>query len=142
MRAMSPLFKLFVKGHVWLYRASGGKRGAALRGFPVLLLTTRGRKSGAERTVPVVSYVEGDQTYVIASMGGQPRHPAWFFNLTANPEVDVQTGPQRWHARAVVLPSDQRAAIWRRITARFPNFAEYQQKTTREIPVVQLVRAS
>ena len=106
----------------------------------MLLLTTRGRKSGALRTVPVVPFVEGDQTYVIASMGGQPQHPAWFFNLEANPNVEVQLGPEQWHARAEVVPLEQRAGLWSRITAAMPNFADYQKKTSRVIPVVRLVR--
>ena len=137
---MNPLFRLFVKGHVWLYRSSGGKRGAAIGGMPVVLLTTRGRKSGTPRTVPVVQFSENGQSYVIASMGGQPQHPGWFFNLAANPDVEVQVGPERWRARAEVLPQEQRAGIWPRITAAMPNFAEYQKKTTRVIPVVRLIR--
>lgn len=139
--AMNPIFKLFVKGHVWLYESSGGKRGKSINGLPVLLLTTRGRKSGARRTVPVVPFVEGDQTYVIASMGGQPQHPAWFFNLEADPSVEVQLGPERWQARAEVVPLDQRAGLWSRITAAMPNFGDYQKKTSRVIPVVRLIRA-
>jgi F420H(2)-dependent quinone reductase len=137
---MNPLFRLFVKGHVWLYKSSGGKRGASISGMPVLLLTTRGRKSGAQRTVPVVPFVDGGQTYVIASMGGQPQHPGWFFNLEANPEVEVQFGPERYRARAEVLPLEQRAGVWPRITTAMPNFGEYQKKTSRMIPVVRLVR--
>jgi F420H(2)-dependent quinone reductase len=139
---MNPIFRLFVNGHIWLYKTTGGRRGASLGGMPVLLLTTRGRKSGAARTVPVVAFVDGDQTYVIASMGGQPQHPAWFFNLEANPDVDVQLGPERWRARAEPLPAEQRAEIWPHITGRYPNFGEYQKKTSRVIPVVRLARAS
>jgi F420H(2)-dependent quinone reductase len=139
---MNPIFKLFVKGHIWLYKTTGGRRGASMAGMPVLLLTTRGRKSGAARTVPVVAFADGDQTYVIASMGGQPQHPAWFFNLEANPDVDVQLGPERWRARAETLPTEQRAEIWPRITSKYPNFGEYQKKTSRVIPVVRLARAS
>ena len=137
---MNPLFKLVVKGHVWLYKASGGKRGATIKGMPVLLLTTRGRKSGEQRTVPVVPFIENGNTYVIASMGGQPQHPAWFFNLEADPKVHVQIGPEHWNARAEVLPLEQRAPIWSRIIAAMPNFGQYQTKTSRVIPVVRLVR--
>jgi deazaflavin-dependent oxidoreductase (nitroreductase family) len=139
---MNPLFKLFVKGHVWLYRASGGKRGAKMGRLPVLLLTTRGRKSGAQRTVPVVPFQETGETYVIASMGGQPQHPAWFFNLKANPDVEVQLGPDHWRARAEELPTERRNDIWQRIVAAMPNFGEYQKKTSRMIPVVRLVNHS
>lgn len=136
---MNPLLRLLIKGHVWMYRSSRGKRGGSINGMEVVLLTTRGRKSGAQRTVPVVRYVEGDQSYVIASMGGQPQHPAWFFNIEANPDVEVQIGADRWRARAEVLPQEQRAGIWPKITAAMPNFAGYQKKTSRVIPVVRLV---
>lgn len=137
---MNPMFRLVVRAHVWLYRRSRGKRGASISGMPVLLLTTCGRKSGAQRTVPLVPFVDGEQTYVMASMGGQPQHPSWFLNLEAHPEVEVQRGAERWRARAEVLPPDQRASIWPRITEVMPNFAEYQKKTSRVIPVVHLVR--
>lgn len=139
---MNPLFKLFVKGHVWLYKSSGGKRGKTIGGLPVLLLTTKGRKSGAQRTVPVVPFVDGGETYVIASMGGQPQHPAWFKNLEADPQVEVQLGTDQWRARAEVLPPEQRDGIWTRIVAAMPNFGQYQKKTSRVIPVVHLVRQS
>lgn len=137
---MNPLFRLFVKGHVWLYRSSGGRRGQSLGRMRVVLLTTRGRKSGAERTVPLVPFLENGEVYVMASMGGQPQHPAWYFNLEANPDVEVQLGSDRYRARAEVLPLDQRNAIWPKITALMPNFGEYQKKTSRVIPVVRLVR--
>jgi len=136
------IFRLFVKGHVWLYKASDGKRGSTINDMPVVLLTTRGRKSGKVRTVPVVSFIDGDQTYVIASMGGQPQHSAWFLNLEAHPDVEVQSGEARWQARAEVLSAEERAGVWPKITSRFPNFGEYQKKTTRVIPVVRLARAS
>lgn len=137
---MNPLFKLFVKGHVWLYRTSGGRRGRSLGRMSVLLLTTRGRKSGAPRTVPLVPYLENGETYVMASMGGQPQHPEWYFNLEADPHVEVQVGADRYRARAEVLPLEQRNLVWPKITAAMPNFGAYQKKTSRVIPVVRLVR--
>jgi deazaflavin-dependent oxidoreductase (nitroreductase family) len=137
---MNPLFGLFVKAHVWLYKSSGGKLGTKVAGLPVLLLTTRGRRSGAERTVPLVPFLDGDQIYIMASMGGQPQHPAWFFNLEANPEVEVQIGPTRWHTRAEVLPLDERTTIWPRIATAMPNFGQYQKRTPRVIPVIRLPR--
>ena len=138
---MNVLMKLFVKGHVWLYRTSAGKRGATIGGIPVLLLSARGRKSGVERTVPVARYEEDGQDYVIASMAGSPKHPAWYLNLEANPEVKVQFGADRYTARAEILPREERDQVWQRIAAAMPNFAEYQKKTERVIPVVRLVRA-
>ena len=137
---MNPIGRLFIAGHVALYRRSAGKRGAKLGRLPVILLTTRGRKTGAERTVPVVPFRDGDQLYVVASMGGQPQHPAWYFNLEANPDVEVQVGADRYHARAEILPPERRALVWPKLTSAMPNFAQYQTKTSRVIPVVQLVR--
>jgi deazaflavin-dependent oxidoreductase (nitroreductase family) len=135
------VFKLFVKGHVSLYQASGGRLGSKMSGMNVLLLTTTGKKTGKARTVPVVPYVENGETYVIASMGGAPQHPAWYTNLKANPEVDVQVGADKWKARAEPLEGGaERDRLWQKITAQMPNFAEYQKKTTRVIPVVHLAK--
>jgi len=141
MRRVNPLFKLFVKGHVWLYQSSGGRRGATMGGRKILLLTTTGSKTGKPRTVPVVPFFDGGETYVIASMGGAPEHPAWYKNLRANPEVGVQVGPDQWKARAVVVDEGaDRDRLWNKIATEMPNFGEYQKKTTRVIPVVRLAR--
>jgi len=140
MPPVNPLLKLFVKGHVWLYKASGGRRAATMRGRKVILLTTVGKKSGQPRTVPVVPFFDGDDVFVIASMGGAPTHPAWFLNLRANPDVGVQLGPNQWRARAVPVDGEERDRLWKRITAAMPDFAKYQEKTSRVIPVVRLVR--
>jgi deazaflavin-dependent oxidoreductase (nitroreductase family) len=137
---MPLLFKLFVRAHVLLYQLSGGRLGATMSVGRVLLLTTTGRKSGKTRTVPVVPYVEGRDVYVIASMGGAPQNPAWFNNLTANPDVGVQLGAEKWRARAQVVEGAERDRLWRAISQAMPNFGEYQKKTERVIPVVKLAR--
>jgi deazaflavin-dependent oxidoreductase (nitroreductase family) len=143
LRPMAPLaMRLFIKGHVTLYQLTGGKLGGKMSGRDVLLLTTQGRKSGVPRTVPVVPFVDKEKTYVIASMAGAPAHPAWFLNLKTNPVVDVQLGSARWRAHAVELAAADRDAIWSRVTAAMPDFAKYQEKTTRVIPVVRLDRMS
>lgn len=137
---MNPLAKLFIQGHVLLYRLSGGKLGGTMRGHPVLLLETRGRKSGTTRRVVVAPYIDGDNIYIIASLGGAPRHPAWYHNLKANPDVGVQLGAKQWRAKARDLPEPERTQTWQKITLAMPGFADYQRKTSRVIPVVQLVR--
>ena len=137
---MNPLMKAFVKGHVWLYRASGGRRGATMEGRKVILLTTVGKKSGQPRTVPVVPFFDGSDVYVMASMGGAPTNPAWYTNLVANPEVMVQLGADTWPARAVPLEGKARDDIWARVKADMPNFGKYEQRTSRVIPVVRLER--
>lgn len=139
---MNPIFKLFIKLQVWLYQSSGGKRGSMMRGRQVLLLTTTGSKTGKARTVPVVPFREGDEIYVMASMAGAPEHPAWFKNLRAKPDVEVQLGADKWNARAEIVPEGpERDRLWKAITTDMPNFGAYQTKTTRVIPVVRLVRA-
>ena len=124
-----------------LYRATGGRRGGSIRGMKVILLTTTGAKTGQARTVPVVPFVDGDDTYVMASMGGAPQHPAWFINLQKTPDVRVQREGDEYAARAVILPEGaDRDRVWSRIVAAMPNFGEYQTKTSRVIPVVKLER--
>jgi deazaflavin-dependent oxidoreductase (nitroreductase family) len=140
---VNPIFKLLVKFQVWLYRSSGGKRGSMMRGRQLVLLTTTGSKTGKERTVPLVPFREGEQLYVMASMAGAPEHPAWFKNLRAKPDVDVQVGADKWRARADIVPEGpERDRLWKAITTELPNFAAYQEKTSRVIPVVKLVRAA
>lgn len=138
---MNPIFKLFVRMHVWLYRVSGGRLGATMNAMHVILLTTRGKKTGKERTVPVVSHFDDRQLYVIASLGGAPQNPAWYGNLQAFAEVSVQVKGERWRARAETVPEGpERDRLWRDIKERMPQFAGYEKKTTRIIPVVKLVR--
>lgn len=139
---MNPLFKLIVKAHVWLYQSSEGRRGSTMRGRKLLLLTTVGKKTGRERTVPVVPFFDGGETYVIASMGGAPQHPAWYLNLQANPDVGVQLGAEKWRARAVPVEGEVRHRLWKSIVEQMPNFGKYQEKTSRIIPVIRLEKES
>lgn len=136
------LFKIMTGVHVWLYRSSGGKRGASMKGKDIVLLTTKGRKTGADRTVPVVSFVDGGDRIVIASKGGAPGHPAWFLNLEKNPEVTVQLGPEVYQARAVIPDRAERDRLYAKAVSEMPQFGEYEKKTSRVIPVVRLVRAN
>jgi deazaflavin-dependent oxidoreductase (nitroreductase family) len=137
---VNPIFKAIVKLQVWLYQSSGGKRGSMMRGRQLLLLTTTGSKTGKQRTVPLVPFREGEQLYVMASLGGAPVHPAWFKNLRAKPDVEVQLGADKWQARAEIVPEGpERDRLWKSITSELPTFAAYQEKTTRVIPVVKLV---
>ena len=139
---MNPLAKLFIRGHVLLYRLSDGRLGTTMRGSPIVILTTRGAKSGVIRRVPVTTLRDGDKFYVIASLGGAPKNPAWFHNLQANPDVELQVKSDHWRARARVLPEPERSEVWQRVITTLPRsrFATYQQKTTRVIPVVELAR--
>jgi deazaflavin-dependent oxidoreductase (nitroreductase family) len=128
------------------FRANDGKVGGNFEGSPMVLLTTTGAKSGSQRTTPLVYLSEGEgsgkRVYVFASMGGAPTNPAWFHNLVANPTVTVELPGDRFEARAVVIEGGERERIWTEQKRRMPNFAEYEQNTTRTIPVVELQRVS
>ena len=124
------------------FRANGGKVGPPFEGAPMLLLTTTGAKSGQQRTTPLVHTMDGDRLVVIASKAGAPNHPAWYHNLVANPTVTVEKGTERFQARARVAGDEERDRLYAAQARLMPNFAEYQQKTTRRIPVVVLERVA
>ena len=122
------------------FRANGGETFGPFKGRPLLLLTTTGVKSGESRTTPLVYSRDGARIVVIASMGGAPKHPAWFLNLSANREVTVELGTAKFRARASVAGTEERDRLYAQQAADMPAFNEYQQKTTRRIPVVVLER--
>jgi deazaflavin-dependent oxidoreductase (nitroreductase family) len=131
---------LFGQEHVRAYRATGGERGYHWRGTTILLLTTTGRRSGKERTTPLIHREDGDRWVVIASKGGAPEHPSWFANLEAQPEATIQVKSERIPVRASVAQGDERLALWKAMTDVWPAYDQYQRKTDREIPVVVLER--
>ena len=122
------------------FRANGGKVGGPFEGGHLLLLTTRGARTGAAHTTPVAYLRDDDRLVVIASAAGAPRHPAWFHNLRANPEVTVEVGTAKFQATASEATPDERDTLWAKMVAVMPGFADYQKKTTRTIPVVVLTR--
>lgn len=127
-------------GHRLLIRLTGGKIGHSAMGMPVVELTTRGRRSGEPRTVLLTAPIHGHGKYVVvASRGGDDRHPAWFLNLRADPDVEVavQGGP-RVPMRARIADPAERATLWPQVTERYRNYAGYQRSTSREIPLVHL----
>jgi F420H(2)-dependent quinone reductase len=124
--------------HRLLYRASGGRIGGRLWDLPVVLLTTTGRRSGKQRTVPLCSLRDGNDVVVIASYGGLDRPPAWWLNLEANPQAELLIGRVRRTVTARNAEPGERARLWAEVTARAPGYLEYERRTTREIPVVIL----
>ena len=127
----------WVRDQVALYESSGGTRGTTLRdtGLPVVVITSRGARSGKLRKNPVMR-VEHDGRYAaVASMGGAPTHPTWYYNLRAHPEVELQDGPTKQNMVAREVTGDEREVWWRRAVAAYPAYADYQRKTDREIPV-------
>jgi deazaflavin-dependent oxidoreductase (nitroreductase family) len=121
-------------------RANGHATKGPFVGRDLLVLTTKGAKTGQERAVPVVYSEDGGDLVVVASMGGAPKSPAWFHNLRTNPEVTVETGKQRWKAKAVVTPEAERVRLYEQHAAKHPGFRDYVKKTTRKIPVIRLKR--
>jgi deazaflavin-dependent oxidoreductase (nitroreductase family) len=123
---------------VELYESSGGAEGNTLRGKPVIILTTKGAKSGLVRKTPLMR-VEHDGLYaVVASQGGAPEHPTWYHNVVADPHVELQDGPVRQDMTARELTGDEKATWWERAVAAWPDYANYQKKTDRQIPVFVL----
>jgi len=122
------------------FRSNDGKVGGPFEGATVLLLTTKGARSGVERVNPVVARTEGNDTYVFASKAGAPTNPDWFHNLVANPEVTVEVGTDSYLSRAEVLDKAERDRVYEAQAAEFANFAEYQAATDRVIPVIRLRR--
>jgi len=120
------------------FRANGGTVAGQFEGAPLLLLTTTGAKTGARHTTPVMFYEEGGRRYVFASKAGAPTHPDWYHNLVADPVVTVEVGAETFDARAELVTGDERDRIYRTQAERYPGFAEYEEKTTRTIPVVAL----
>ena len=131
---------LFGQEHVDRYRATDGEEGHEWRGTQTLLLTTTGRKSGEERTTPLIYGRSGDDYLIVASKGGAPEPPAWYLNLDADPEVGVQVKGDRFKARARTATAEEKPGMWRTMTAEWPDYDDYQSKTDREIPVVVLER--
>jgi deazaflavin-dependent oxidoreductase (nitroreductase family) len=131
----------FNRGIIDEFRANGGRVGGRFDGAPMLILHTTGAKSGAERENPLVYAQRGDDVVVFASKAGAPTHPAWYLNLVANPDASIEIGTETRQVRARVAEGDERDEIWSRQKAAMPGFAEYEQKTSREIPVVILEAA-
>jgi deazaflavin-dependent oxidoreductase (nitroreductase family) len=134
--------QLITAAHLWVYRRTNGVVGASTAGLPTLLLTTIGRKTGLERTVPLPYFEHPEGVMVVASFAGGPKNPAWYENLAANPDVVVQIRARRYPARAVTATPDERAHLWPRIVTTSPNYADYARVAPREIPVVILREAA
>jgi proline iminopeptidase len=132
---------LFGEEHVRRYRETDGDEGHIWReGSTVLLLTTTGRRTGLARTTPLIYDFDDGNPVIVASKGGAPRHPYWYLNLVAKPEVEVQIKGERFRARARTTEGEVRERLWRQMNVMWPHYAEYQQKTERVIPVVVLER--
>lgn len=128
----------WARQQVELFESSGGAEGNTLRGMPIVVLTSVGAKSGKLRKTPLMRVEHGGRYAVVASMGGAPEHPQWYHNLRANPQVELQDGPVRRDYIAHEATGEEREAWWERAVAAYPDYAEYQERTSREIPVFVL----
>ena len=142
---MNALFDLVVGPllavHQWLYEHTDGRIGASLGGRPMLLLRTVGRRSNQPRTAALLYVRDGDAYVVVASKGGAPQHPGWFYNLTAQPDVEIQVGRERIPVHARVAAGKERSRLWARADeVNQGQYAAYQSRTSRVIPVVVLER--
>jgi deazaflavin-dependent oxidoreductase (nitroreductase family) len=133
------MMRPFSKANAWLYRLSGGRVGGRwLRGAPVLLLTTIGRTSGQPRTVPLIYLRNGEDVVIVASQGGMSRHPLWYRNLEAHPDVEVEIGREKTQMLARRATDQEKSALWPKLLEMYRDYADYQARTERNIPVVIL----
>jgi F420H(2)-dependent quinone reductase len=138
---MRWLFKLTNRFHPWLYRLRQGRGVDRMRGAPVLLVTTTGRKSGRPHTVAAAYVRDAEDLIVIGSAGGLPQHPAWALNLRDRPRAEVQVRGERFRATSEWLAGEERERAWGKVIQQYPWFADYQRKVGRTIPVIRLRRA-
>ncbi|MEW2283938.1 nitroreductase family deazaflavin-dependent oxidoreductase [Streptomyces sp. NPDC047841] len=130
----------WVREQVELYESSGGTKGTTLldTGLPVIVLTTRGAKSGKIRKTPLMRVEHEGRYAAVASLGGAPKHPVWYFNVKSDPHVELQDGPVKRDMRAREVTGAEKDQWWERAVAAYPAYAEYQTKTSREIPLFVL----
>lgn len=136
------LWRGLTKLHTGIYRLSRGRIGGTSQGAPVLLLDHVGRKSGKERTNPLICTEDGDDLIVIASKGGIEKHPAWYLNLMANPETDVWWRGRKRRVRAREASGEERERLWQKMVGVYAPYADYQRRTDRQIPVIVLEPAA
>ena len=132
-----PSTRGWVREQVELYEGSGGTQGTTLRdtGLPVVIITNRGARSGKLRKTPVMRVEHCGRYAAVASQGGSPTHPLWYYNLRTDPQVELQDGPRKQDMVAREVSGEERAQWWERAVAAYPPYAEYQLKTSRQIPV-------
>ena len=134
--------KVLSAAHTAVFRGSGGRLGRRLVDNDMALLTTTGRSSGRPHTVPLLVLTDDTGWVVIASFGGRPNHPDWYTNLAADPRAVLQVGQERIDVEARTMAGEERAAWWRRAVEAYSGYAEYDTRSSRQIPVVRLMRHS
>jgi deazaflavin-dependent oxidoreductase (nitroreductase family) len=131
---------LFGQEHITRYVETDGEEGHDWNGASVLILTTTGRRSGRQRRAPLIYGRHGDDLLVVASRGGSDKHPVWYLNLDAQPNVDVQVNGDRFKARARTATPEEKPELWQIMVGHWPEYDRYQRATRRQIPVIVLER--
>jgi deazaflavin-dependent oxidoreductase (nitroreductase family) len=137
-----PSPEQWVRDQVELYESSGGTEGTTMRDMPVIILTTRGARTGKIRKTPLMRVEHEGRYAIVASKGGAPDHPVWYHNVVGDPHVELQDGPNKWDMAAREVTGEEKAQWWQRAVAAYPDYADYQTKTDREIPVFVLERTT
>jgi deazaflavin-dependent oxidoreductase (nitroreductase family) len=137
-RKNRTMFRILTGIHIFLYRLSGGKIGGGSGKISFLLLNTTGRKTGKKRTTPLLYMRDGDRLVLVASYGGSPTHPLWLLNLRAKPQAEVEIGRQKLAMEAREADAEERNRLWPLLVELYAGYDKYQQKTTRQIPLVIL----
>ena len=129
------IIRFFTALNVLVYRLSGGKLMNRLEGAPICLVTMTGRKSGKKKTIALMYTPHGQEVLLVASLGGAPQHPVWYYNLKAQPQIEIQAGRVRRKMVAREASAEEKRLLWPVVVASYPSFAAYQQRTTRAIPL-------
>ena len=138
-RLGSIIVRVMSVANIWIYRLTGGWLGGTfLRGAPICFVTVTGRKSGRAITVPLLYLADGADVIIVASKGGMSKHPVWYLNLEATPRCEVEYGGTRRTMIARRVGKGEKAALWPRLCTMYPDYADYQARTTRDIPVLRL----
>lgn len=137
-QAAKTMTRIFTGMHASVYRLSGGKMGGSMHKAPILLLTTTGRKTGKQRATPVIYLKDADRFIIVASNSGAQTHPVWWLNLQTTPQATIEVGGKTLHVVARQADKEESNQLWPRLKAMYSGYAQYQQKTTREMPVVIL----
>jgi deazaflavin-dependent oxidoreductase (nitroreductase family) len=135
LRRMRPLMKAFTKLNAWVFKASNGRLMSKFSGCAICLVTMTGAKSGRRIDIPLMYVPFGEGVILVASLGGAPRHPTWFYNLVANPEIEVREGGRLMKLRARRVDADEKAKLWPICCEHYPPYESYQRRTERDIPV-------
>jgi deazaflavin-dependent oxidoreductase (nitroreductase family) len=135
---MKAFMRFFIRIHIFMYRLTSGKVAGRVQGLTVLLLTTQGRRSGRERTVPLGTFEDGGAYIVTASNSGSDVDPGWFINLKSQPHVRIQVGPRSIDAEAHIVEGAERTRLWNRLVSLSPGYGRYEKSTKRVIPLIAL----